>query len=39
MKIRNVVHKGLRQFIEEDEAAGDMEREGELRTVPSWEAH
>ncbi len=53
MKIRNVVHKGLRRFIEEDEAAGlqsavapklrrivsflqDMEREEELRTVPSW---
>lgn len=56
MKIRNVVHKGLRRFIEEDEAVGlqsavapklrrivsflqDMEREEELRTVPSWKAH
>jgi proteic killer suppression protein len=56
MNIRNVVHKGLRRFIEEDDAAGlqpavvqkmrriisflqDMEREEELRTVPSWKAH
>ena len=56
MKIRNVVHKGLRRFIEDDIPAGlqpavvpkirrivsflqDMEREGELRTVPSWKAH
>lgn len=56
MKIRNVVHKGLRRFIEVDDASGlqppvveklrrivtflqDMEREDELRTVPSWKAH
>ena len=56
MKIRNVLHKGLRRFIEDDNAAAlqpavvpklrrilsflqDMEGEGELRTVPSWEAH
>ncbi|MFL5258743.1 MAG: type II toxin-antitoxin system RelE/ParE family toxin [Hyphomicrobiales bacterium] len=56
MKIRNVVHKGLRRFIENDDAAGlqasvlpklrrmisflqDMEREDELRSVPSWKAH
>ncbi len=56
MKIRNVVHRGLRRFIEDDDAAGlqpavvtklrrivsflqDMEREEELRTVPSWKAH
>ena len=56
MKIRNVVHKGLRRLIEEDDASGtqaavveklrrivsflqDMEREDELRTVPSWKAH
>jgi proteic killer suppression protein len=56
MKIRNVVHKGLRRFIESDDASGlqpavvskirrmvtflqDMEREDELRTVPSWKAH
>ena len=56
MKIRNVVHKGLRRFIEEDDASGiqaavapklrrivsflqDMEREEELRTIPSWKAH
>jgi proteic killer suppression protein len=56
MKIRNVIHKGLRRFIETDDAAGlqpaivpklrrivsflqDMEREEELRTVPSWKAH
>jgi proteic killer suppression protein len=56
MKIRNVIHKGLRRFIEEDDASGlppavvtkvqrivsflqDMEREEELRTVPSWKAH
>jgi len=53
MRIRNVVHKGLRRFIEDDDATGlqaavvpkvrrivtflqDMEREDELRTVPSW---
>ncbi len=56
MKIRSVVHKGLRRFIEHDDPAGlqpavveklrrivsflqDMEREAELRTVPSWKAH
>ncbi|TVR56733.1 MAG: plasmid maintenance system killer [Candidatus Competibacteraceae bacterium] len=56
MKIRNVVHKGLRRLIEDDDTAGlqpavvpklrrivsflqDMEREEELRTVPSWKAH
>ena len=56
MRIRNVLHKGLRRFIETDDAAGlqpavvlklrrivsflqDMEREEELRTVPSWKAH
>ena len=55
-KIRNVVHKGLRRFIEDDDAAGlqasvlpklrrmisflqDMDREDELRSVPSWKAH
>ena len=56
MRIRNVIHKGLRRFIEDDDASGlqptvvtkvgrivsflqDMEREEELRTVPSWKAH
>lgn len=56
MKIRNVVHKGLRRLIEHDDASGvqpavadklrrivsflqDMEREDELRAVPSWKAH
>jgi proteic killer suppression protein len=56
MKIRNVIHNGLRRFIEDDDASGlqpavvtkvqrigsflqDMEREDELRTVPSWKAH
>lgn len=56
MRIRNVVHKGLRRLIEDDDVAGlqpavvpklrrmvsflqDMEREEELRTVPSWKAH
>ncbi|ABE61467.1 plasmid maintenance system killer [Nitrobacter hamburgensis X14] len=56
MKIRNVVHKGLRRFIDDDDATGlqaavvpklrriisflqDMERENELRSVPSWKAH
>jgi proteic killer suppression protein len=56
MRIRNVAHKGLRRFIEDDDAAGlqpavvpklrrmisflqDMEREEELRSVPSWKAH
>ena len=56
MKIRNVIHKGLRKFIEDDDPSGlqpavtaklrrmlsflqDMEREDELRSVPSWKAH
>ena len=56
MRIRNVIHKGLRRFIADDDASGlhpavvakvrrivsflqDMEREDELRTVPSWKAH
>ena len=56
MRIRNVVHKGLRRFVENDDSAGlqpavvpklrrivsflqDMEREEELRTIPSWKAH
>lgn len=56
MKIRNVIHMGLRRFIKDDDACGlqpavvtkvqhivsflqDMEREEELRTVPSWKAH
>lgn len=56
MKIRNVVHKGLRRLVEDDDASGvqpavveklrriisflqDMEREDELRAVPSWKAH
>lgn len=56
MKIRNVLHKGLRRLIVEDDVSGlqaavvpklrrvvsflqDMEREDELRTVPSWKAH
>ena len=56
MKIRNVIHKGLRRFIETDDASGlqpavvakirrmvsflpDLEKEDELRTVPSWKAH
>ena len=56
MKIRNVVHKGLRRFIEDDDTTGlqaavvpklrriisflqDVEREDELRSVPSWKAH
>ena len=56
MKVGNVIHKGLRRFIEDDDASGlqpavvakvqrivsflqDMEREEELRTVPSWKAH
>jgi proteic killer suppression protein len=56
MKIRNVLHKGLRRFIEDDDRSGlqpavvsklrriisflqDMEREDELRSVPSWKAH
>lgn len=56
MRIRNVIHKGLRRLIEDDDGSGlpaiivpkirrivsflqDMEREDELRTVPSWKAH
>lgn len=56
MRIRNVIHKGVRRFIEADDTSGlqstvveklrrilsflqDMEREEELRTVPSWKAH
>ncbi len=56
MKIKNVIHKGLKRFIENDDASGlpaavvpkirrmvsflqDMEREDELRTIPSWKAH
>lgn len=56
MIIRNVIHKGLRRLIEEDNASGvhadavsklrrivsflqDMEKEAELRSVPSWKAH
>jgi proteic killer suppression protein len=56
MTIRNVVHRGLRRLIEDDDASGlqpnvvpklrrmvsylqDMEREEELRTIPSWKAH
>ena len=56
MRIRNVIHKGLRRFIDDDDASGlqpavvskvrrmvtflqDMEREDELRTVPSWKSH
>jgi proteic killer suppression protein len=56
MKITNIVHKGLRRFVEVDDPAGlpsaaveklrrmisflqDMEREDELRSVPSWKAH
>lgn len=56
MKIRSVIHKGLRRFIEDDDPSGlqpavtaklrrmisflqDMEREDELRSVPSWKAH
>ncbi len=56
MKIRNVIHKGLRRFIENDDASAlppavvekvrrivtflqDMDREDEIRTVPSWKAH
>lgn len=56
VRIRNVLHKGLRRFIADEDASGlqpavvekvrrmvsflqDMEREDELRTVPSWKAH
>jgi proteic killer suppression protein len=56
VKIRNVIHKGPRRFVEHDDTSGlptevarkirnivsflqEMERESELRTVPSWKAH
>ena len=56
MKIGNVIHKGLRRLIQDDDTTGvqpavapklrrivsflqDMEREEELRMVPSWKAH
>jgi proteic killer suppression protein len=56
MKIGNIIHKGLRRFIESDDASGlqpavvekvrrmvsflqGMEKEDELRKVPSWKAH
>ena len=56
MRIRNVLHKGLRRLIEHDDASEiqaavaeklrriisflqDMEKQDELRTVPSWKAH
>jgi proteic killer suppression protein len=56
MKIRNVIHRGLRQLVENDNAGGlpaavvpklrriisflqDMDREDELRSIPSWNAH
>ena len=56
MKIRNVLHKGLRRFIENDDRSGiqaavaeklgrmisflqDMQKETELKAVPSWKAH
>lgn len=56
MRIRNVLHKGLRRFIEDNDKSGiqaavaeklrrmisflqDMEKEAELKTVPSWKAH
>ena len=56
MKIRTVIQRRLRRFLEDDDASGlqpavvaklkrmisflqDMEREDELRTVPSWKAH
>lgn len=56
MKIGNVIHKGLRRFVEDDDASGlqpalvgkirrmisflqDMEKEDEVRAVPSWKAH
>jgi proteic killer suppression protein len=55
MRIKNVVHEGLRRFILNDDAAGlkpsvipkvrriisflqDMEQEGEIGTVPRWQA-
>lgn len=51
-----MIHRGLRRFIESDDASGlqpavaaklrrmisflqDMEREEDLRSVPSWKAH
>ncbi len=56
MRIRNVIHKGLRNLIEEDDRSGlpavavdkilrivfflqDMQREDELRSIPSWKTH
>jgi proteic killer suppression protein len=56
MKIRNILHKGLRRLVEDDDPSGvpplvaeklrriisflqDMEREEELRSVPSWKPH
>lgn len=56
MKIRSVLHKGLRRLIETDDGSGlqpyvvpklrrmvsflqDMQREDELKAVPSWKAH
>ena len=56
MRIRNVLHKGLRRFIERDDKGGiqaavaeklrrmisflqDMQKETELKAVPSWKAH
>ena len=56
MRIRNVLHKGLRRFILDDDPSGlqpavvpklrrmisflqDMQKEDELRHVPSWKAH
>jgi proteic killer suppression protein len=56
MRIRNVIHRGLRRLIENDDVTGvqsavvpklrriisflqDMQREDELRSVPSWKAH
>jgi proteic killer suppression protein len=56
MRIRNVQHKGLRRFIEDDDKSGiqavvaeklrrmisflqEMQKEIELKAVPSWKAH
>jgi proteic killer suppression protein len=56
MKIRNVVHRGLRRLIDKDDRSGlpaagvekirnivsflqDMEGAGELRDIPTWNAH
>ena len=37
MKIRNVVHKGLRRFIQEDDAAGVQPAvAGKLRRIVSF---